>query len=70
MDDELFSPEAIEALKSHVWPGNVRELANVIEHANILCDEPPVQPDDLPRRFDARKLGAGTSKSLGPNDAA
>ena len=65
-EDELFSPEAIDALKAHVWPGNVRELANVIEHANILCDEPPVLPEDLPRRFDARKLATSATKSLGP----
>ena len=65
-EQSLFSDEAIDALKSHVWPGNVRELANVIEHANILCDEPPVLPEHLPRRFDSRKLGAGTSKSIGP----
>ena len=39
---ELLTPEAIDALKSHSWPGNVRELANVIEHATILCDQPPI----------------------------
>jgi len=66
LEDELFSAEAIDALTSHVWPGNVRELANVIEHANILCDEPPVTPEHLPRRFDSRKLSAGTARSLGP----
>ncbi len=65
-DDDLFSPEAIDALAAHVWPGNVRELANVIEHANILCDDPPVLPEHLPRRFDSRKLAASTAKSFGP----
>ncbi len=51
---ELFTPEAIEALKSHSWPGNVRELANVIEHATILCDQPTIAPEDLPRSFASR----------------
>ncbi|MFO0885450.1 MAG: sigma-54 dependent transcriptional regulator [Pirellulales bacterium] len=54
-DSALFSPEAIELLKSHSWPGNIRELANVIEHATILCDGPPITPEHLPSRFAARK---------------
>jgi two-component system NtrC family response regulator len=61
----LFTADAIDALKSHVWPGNVRELANVIEHASILCDEPPITAADLPRRFDSRQLRPDI-KSLGP----
>lgn len=51
---EPFTPEAIQLLKSHSWPGNVRELANVIEHATILCDGPPILPEHLPRSFNAR----------------
>ena len=51
---EPFTPEAIRLLKSHSWPGNVRELANVIEHATILCDTPPISPEHLPRSFNAR----------------
>ncbi len=62
---ELFTPEAIAELKNHVWPGNVRELANVIEHATILCDEPPIRPDHLPRHFADRRLKR-ESRSLGP----
>ncbi len=53
-DDEIFSPEAMEALMEHSWPGNVRELANVIEHALILCDAMPIRPEHLPQRFLAR----------------
>lgn len=53
---EMFAAETLEMLKSHVWPGNVRELANVIEHAVILCDELPIQPEHLPRHFGARQL--------------
>lgn len=60
---EVFTTEAIEALKSHTWPGNVRELANVIEHATILCDEPPIAAEHLPRSFDSRGV---RMPNLGP----
>jgi two-component system NtrC family response regulator len=53
-NQEAFTPDAIRLLKSHSWPGNVRELANVIEHATILCDEPPISPEHMPRSFNAR----------------
>ncbi len=49
--DELLSPEANEAMRAHGWPGNVRELANVIEHALILCDRPPIRLEHLPTRL-------------------
>ncbi|HEX3997728.1 MAG TPA: sigma-54 dependent transcriptional regulator [Pirellulales bacterium] len=49
--DEVFSPEAMDLLKSHTWPGNIRELANVVEHAAILCDALPITVDDLPDRL-------------------
>jgi two-component system NtrC family response regulator len=52
----IFSPEALSTLESHRWPGNVRELANVIEHATILCDCPPILPEHLPKHFSDRKL--------------
>lgn len=55
-DDALFTPDAIDILTTHVWPGNVRELANVIEHATILCDKPPITPEHLPQRFSQRTL--------------
>jgi DNA-binding NtrC family response regulator len=56
--DEVFSPAALETLTEHAWPGNVRELANVIEHALILCDTLPIQPEHLPQRFLARHAAA------------
>src|SRR5204862_2043344 len=43
--EQLFTPEAIDALDKHTWARNARELANVIEHATILCDAPPITPD-------------------------
>ncbi len=55
-DAMLFSPEAMELLTSHVWPGNVRELANVIEHASILCEAPPILAEHLPKQFTDRRL--------------
>ncbi len=64
-EDQAFSPEALAALKAYPWPGNVRELANVIEHAAILCDELPIQPDHLPsKRFDPQRIV--TTHSSGP----
>ena len=54
-NDALLTREALDILEAHDWPGNVRELANVIEHATILCDEPPITPDHLPQRFGQRR---------------
>jgi two-component system NtrC family response regulator len=54
--EEIFSPETIELLLQHPWPGNVRELANVIEHATILSEFPPILPEHLPRHLVERKL--------------
>lgn len=52
----LFSPEVMEELRGHTWPGNVRELANVIEHATILCERPPILSEHLPKHFTDRRL--------------
>ena len=49
--ENIFSDETISVFKQHPWPGNVRELANVVEHATILCDCPPILPEHLPRHF-------------------
>ena len=64
-DEQLFSPEAMELLTHHVWPGNVRELANVIEHASILCEKPPILVEHLPKQFTDRRLRKEL-RSLGP----
>lgn len=64
-DDQLFSAEAMDELCAHVWPGNVRELANVIEHASILCEHPPIQTAHLPKHFTDRRLRKEL-RSLGP----
>ncbi len=66
--EEVFDASAIKLLQSHHWPGNIRELANVIEHASILCDGPPISAADLPQHFaSATKSGismAANGKSL------
>jgi len=51
-----FTEAALNRLRAHAWPGNVRELANVIEHAAILCDDLPIDAEDLPQHFGRRTL--------------
>jgi len=46
-----ITPEALAVLQAYAWPGNVRELANVVEHATILCDRPPISIEHLPARL-------------------
>ncbi|MEM6470524.1 MAG: sigma-54 dependent transcriptional regulator [Planctomycetota bacterium] len=53
---QSFSPDATTELTAHKWPGNVRELANVVEHAAILCDRLPIEPQHLPQHFTRRQL--------------
>jgi two-component system NtrC family response regulator len=62
---ELFTPQALEALQASPWPGNVRELANVIEHATILTDHPPISLDHLPDRLTNRS-SSWPRRPLGP----
>ncbi|MCD4727198.1 MAG: sigma-54 dependent transcriptional regulator, partial [Pirellulales bacterium] len=62
-EDAVFSPDVLDALAGHTWPGNVRELANVIEHAMILCDSPPIKPEHLPRRFFAQVTAVSVARS-------
>jgi transcriptional regulator with PAS, ATPase and Fis domain len=64
--EQLFTAEAIEALQACPWPGNVRELANVIEHATILADEPPITVDHLPDRLTGRRATRSTRRSSTP----
>ena len=64
--DPLLTAEADEAMRSHDWPGNVRELANVIEHALILCDRPPIALEHLPSRFGGSPTRSGVLKFSSP----
>jgi len=54
--EQIFAEETIAVFRQHPWPGNVRELANVIEHATILCDNPPILPEHLPRHFIDKRI--------------
>ncbi len=63
---ERITANALQTLQTHVWPGNVRELANVIEYATILCEEPPIDTDHLPSRFDQRRLRGNPLLVSGP----
>ena len=72
--ETIFSPETQHILEQHPWPGNVRELANVVEHATILCDDPPLLPEHLPRHFGDKRLkrdiknsSQGTSSVASPS---
>jgi len=62
----VLTDEALTVLKAHSWPGNVRELANVIEHASILCDHPPITPDHLPQSFASRSANVTLRINTGP----
>jgi DNA-binding NtrC family response regulator len=42
-----FTPEALDALRTHLWPGNVRELDHVIERAVLMSPGNIVTPFDL-----------------------
>ncbi|MHB8973823.1 MAG: sigma-54-dependent transcriptional regulator [Pirellulaceae bacterium] len=64
--EQLFTPEAIEALQTSPWPGNVREIANVIEHATILADELPITVEHLPDRFLTRRAQWSSRRALVP----
>ena len=54
--EKIFADETIAVFKQHPWPGNVRELANVVEHATILCEQPPILPEHLPRHFGDKRV--------------
>jgi len=42
-----FSPDCIQAIRSHPWPGNLRELRNAVERAVILCPSQRIERADL-----------------------
>lgn len=67
--ENVFADETIQILRQHPWPGNVRELANVVEHATILCDHPPILPEHLPRHFSDKRVKReikGATNSISP----
>jgi len=46
-----ISLDAEKVLLSYHWPGNVRELENVIERANLLCNEDIIQLQQIPQHL-------------------
>ncbi len=43
------SGDVLETFMAHSWPGNVRELEHVLEHACVVCKDPILTMNDLPR---------------------
>ena len=66
---DVFAPETIAVFKQHPWPGNVRELANVVEHATILCDHPPILPEHLPRHFGDKRAKREVKATVSTSNA-
>jgi DNA-binding NtrC family response regulator len=66
---DVFAPETIAVFRQHPWPGNVRELANVVEHATILCDHPPILPEHLPRHFGDKRAKREVKAAVSTSNA-
>jgi len=62
----LFTPEAIEALKSYSWPGNIRELQNIIERLRILSGGGLIGVQDLPHSIKNAKQGLDLNMTGAP----
>ena len=59
-----FDPDALRQLASYDWPGNVRELANVVERALVLCPDPKIGPEHLPRAVRAGNAPEAESAAI------
>jgi DNA-binding NtrC family response regulator len=68
--EEIFAESTIAVFKQYPWPGNVRELANVVEHSTILCDQPPILPEHLPRHFVDKRIRRDIKQPSSPNAIA
>lgn len=49
--NEKLSPEIIELFNQHPWPGNIRQLVSVIQIAQAMSDDEPIQTKHLPDDF-------------------
>jgi len=45
--DKVFTPNALEAIKSYPWPGNVRELKNFVERCAVLSWDRSIEVLDV-----------------------
>ena len=50
-ENEKLSPEIIELFNQHPWPGNIRQLVSVIQIAQAMSDDDPIQTKHLPDDF-------------------
>lgn len=64
-----ISDQAMQALINYSWPGNVRELQHTIERACVLCSDPTLTLDCLPRELSA-PLSFGQASFLRPQTMA
>ncbi len=46
-EEDIATPEVLDALSSYEWPGNIRELRNVIERARILSHGGAIRAEHL-----------------------
>ncbi|PKH85468.1 sigma-54-dependent Fis family transcriptional regulator [Colwellia sp. Bg11-28] len=50
-ENEKLSLEIVELFNQHPWPGNVRQLVSVIQIAQAMSDDEPIQTRHLPDDF-------------------
>ena len=50
-ENEKLSHEIVELFNQHPWPGNVRQLVSVIQIAQAMSDDEPIQTRHLPDDF-------------------
>ncbi len=58
---KVMTVEALDLLRQYAWPGNVRELKNLVEHLVILAPGVTITPDDIPRSYHSKSIGASIS---------
>jgi len=53
----IFTPDALEVLRSYSWPGNVRELKNIVERLVIMTPNKTVSRRDVSQTLKAGDIG-------------
>ena len=64
----IFTPEALQILRSYPWPGNIRELGNLIAFITTMSDNKEIEVADLPphiRDTAERKVQKESQTELG-----